>query len=425
MAAAAIAALMLVAAPAGQATTAAPTAQPADAAVRIQAEALIAVLAGHGGYDRYFATSFRDAVPRSRLDPLLAQLRATLGEPKEIETLTPEGRWSAMLVVRYTRGTATMRLAVEPAAPHAVSGLLITGTAAQDDSLGRIEAEIKALPGSAGLGLYALTDGSPTPVLAINAQAAAPLGSAFKLWVLAEAARQVASGERHWGDVVPLGAPSLPSGILQLWPPATPMTLQALATLMISISDNTATDTLVTLLGRDRIDALAAANGGSTPVLTTREAFVLKTDAALRGQWQAADAAGRRALLDRQKSAIGAAPLDPTIFAGDPLAIDSVEWFASPRAIAGLFDQLRHGSDTVRAILAVNHGADPGTAARLGYLGFKGGSEPGVLTLNFLAQAKDGRWYAIAGNWHRTDGQIDEVKFLGLMSRVLALVAAR
>jgi beta-lactamase class A len=425
MAAAAIAALMLVAAPAGQATTAAPTAQPTDAAVRTQAEALLAVLAGHGDYDRYFATGFRDAVPRSRLDPLLAQLRATLGEPKQIETLTPEGRWSAMLVVRYSHGTATMRLAVEPAPPHLVSGLLITGTAAQDDSFGRIETEIEALPGRAGLGLYALTDGSPTPVLAVNAQAVAPLGSAFKLFVLAEAARQVAAGERHWDDVVPLGAPSLPSGILQSWPPATPLTLQALATLMISISDNTATDTLVTLLGRDRIDAMAAANGGSTPVLTTREAFVLKTDAALRGQWQAAGPAGRRALLANQASTIAAAPLDPTVFAGGPLAPDSVEWFASPRAMVGLLDRLRRSSDTVRAMLAVNHGADPGTTARLGYLGFKGGSEPGVITLNFLAQAKNGQWYAVAGNWHRSDGQIDEAKFLGLMSRALALVAAR
>lgn len=424
MLAAAVAALLLTAPIAGPAK-AAVTAQPADPALRTQAEALLAVLAGRGDYDRYFAASFRDAVPRSRLDPLLAQLRATLGDPKAIETLTPEGRWSAMLVVRYTRGTATMRLAVEPAPPHAVTGLLITGTAALDDSLGRINTEIRALPGSASLGVYALANGPPMPILEVDAQAAAPLGSAFKLWVLAEAARQVAAGERHWNDVVPIGVPSLPSGILQSWPSATPMTLQALATLMISISDNIATDTLVTLLGRDRIDAMAAANGGSTPVLTTREAFVLKTDAALRGQWQAADAARRRALLDRQKSAITAAALDPTIFAGGPLATDSVEWFASPRAMAGLLDRLRRDSDTVRAILAVNHGADPGTAARLGYLGYKGGSEPGVLTLNFLAQAKDGRWYAVAGNWHRTDGAIDEVKFLGLMSRALALVAAR
>ena len=49
---------------------------------------------------------------------------------------------------------------------------------------------------------------------------------------------------------------SLPSGITQDWAPGTPASLEQLATLMISISDNTATDALMGLIGRERLEAI-------------------------------------------------------------------------------------------------------------------------------------------------------------------------
>ena len=57
---------------------------------------------------------------------------------------------------------------------------------------------------------------------------------------------------------------SLPSGITQSWPAGSPVTLQTLATLMISISDNTATDTLVTL-ERRKLDAFVATRRRARP----------------------------------------------------------------------------------------------------------------------------------------------------------------
>jgi len=93
--------------------------------------------------------------------------------------------------------------------------------------------------------------------------------------------------------------------------------------------------------------------------------------------------------------------------------------------MAGLLDRLRGADATTRAILAVNAGVDPAIAKRFGYVGFKGGGEPGVLRLNYLVQAKDGRWYAATGNWHRGDDAVNEVRFAGLMGRALALLAGR
>ncbi len=397
----------------------------ADPALRAKADALVVILDGRGAYDTYFAVSFRDKVPQAQFATIVAQLKATLGAPQTIESLTATSAWSADLVVGYARGTASVRLALDPAAPHAATGLLITGTAARDDSLAKIEAEFRALPGASGFGLYALGDGKPQPILDYRADIAAPLGSAFKLWVLAELARQVAADERHWADVVKAGAPSLPSGVLQTWPAGSPATLQTLATLMISISDNTATDTLLTTLGRAKVDAMAEGAGGSVPVMTTREMFALKGDAALAKDWGAGSVVDRRALLVDHAVKIATTKLDMSVFAGKPVAVDSVEWFASPAAMAGLLDRLRGADDTTRAILAVNAGIDPGIAARFRYVGFKGGGEPGVLSLNYLVQAKDGRWYAATGNWHRGNDAVNELRFAGLMGRALAVLAAR
>ena len=397
----------------------------ADPILHRRADALVGILATGEGYERYFAESFRAKVPREQLATLAAQLKANLGAPQKVESFTATTAWSADLVIGFERGTATVKLVLDPAAPHAATGLLVTGTGTRDDSLAKVTADFRALPGASGFGLYELGDGALTPIAAYRADVAAPIGSAFKLWVLDEAARQVAAGTRNWADVVRVGPPSLPSGVLQNWPAGAPVTLQTLATMMVSISDNTATDTLMAALGRAAIDARAAANGGSAQVLTTREAFVLKSDAGLLAAWKAAPPAARRALLDDRAAEIAAKPLDASVFGGKPVAIDSVEWFASPLAMAGLLDRLRRAEAPVPAILGVNAGVDTATAGRFRYVGYKGGSEPGVMAMNFVVQAKDGRWYAATGNWHRADADVSELRFLGLMTRLLALVAAR
>ncbi len=397
----------------------------ADPVLRTRAAALVGILDNGAGYERYFAESFRSKVPREQLVRIATQLKATLGAPRKVESLAATTAWSANLVIGYERGAATVTLQLDPASPHLATGLFVTGTGTRDDSLDKVTAEFRTLPGASGFGLYALGDTAPVPIAAHRAEIPAPLGSAFKLWVLDEAARQVAAGTRNWADVVRVGPPSLPSGVLQNWPAGAPVTLQTLATMMVSISDNTATDTLMTTLGRAAVDVRAAANGGNVPVLTTREAFVLKSDPGLLAAWKTATPAARRALLDERAAEMAAKPLDASVFGDKPVAIDSVEWFASPLAMAGLLDRLRKAENPMLAILGVNPGVDGATAGRFRYVGFKGGSEPGVIAINFVVQAKDGRWYAATGNWHRADGPVNELRFVGLMTRLLALVAAR
>jgi beta-lactamase class A len=400
----------------------------ADPALNARTAELIAAITGAQSYDSYFAPSFRAALARAKWDAVVASMTAQMGKPLAIDRLTAVTPFSANLRVRFERGVVNAQIAIDPAPPHQVVGLLFTGPEMAGDTLDKLAADIRALPGTTGLGIYALGEGAPRLVAGIAPDKAMPLGSAFKLWVLGEVAREVGAGERKWSDVVPIGPASLPSGITQNWPAGSPVTVQTLATLMISISDNTATDTLVSLEG-DRLDDFVTKAGapGLAPMLTTRQMFALKSpaNADLAAQWATSlMPSARRTLLDRNAARLRTTPVDPMMFAGRPTKIDTLEWFASPAETAGILDWLRRqGGETPLSLLAINPGIDPATRGKFDYVGFKGGSEPGVVTLNFLVRRKDGRWLAIAAGWHRNDAGVEENQLIMLMTRALVLLA--
>lgn len=400
----------------------------ANPALSARVDELVALIAGRGDFESYFTPAFHAALPKSKWDAVVASMVAQMGQPLAIDAIAPVTPFSANLRVRFERGIVNAQIAIDPAPPHQVAGLLFTGAEVAGDSLEMLTADIRALPGTAGLGIYDLGKSAPRLIAGIDPDKTMPLGSAFKLWVLGELARETKAGERTWADVVPLGRASLPSGITQTWPAGSPTTLQTLATLMVSISDNTATDTLVTLEGA-KLDAFVTKVGtpGLAPVPTTRQMFALKTPANddLAAQWatQLAPSARRR-LLDANAGRLDSTTVDPMMFSGRPVSIDTLEWFASPAQTAGMFDWLRReGGQTPLSLLAVNPGVDPATRARFDYLGFKGGSEPGVITLNFLVRRKDGQWLAVIGGWHRGDAGVEEARFVQLMTRALVLVS--
>ena len=57
----------------------------------------------------------------------------------------------------------------------------------------------------------------------------------------------------------------------------------------------------------------------------------------------------------------------------------------------------------------------------LGYLGYKGGSEPGVIQMTFLLRRKTGEWRAVAASWTNPAAAIDEGRFVALVARLVAL----
>ena len=412
------------------ATALAQTPTPAIAATPLPAlqqrlSELPAILNGEGDFDAYFAAGFRDQFPEAKFRGLGSQLVSGLGKATGIEQVTPIGATGATIVIGFERGIARAQISVDPNPPHTVVAILFTGTELREDSAEKLDADFRALPGNAGYGVYRLTGSAPVSIHQFNGERSAPLGSGFKLWVLAEAARQVKTGKRRWSDVVTLGERSLPSGVLQSWPEGAPTTLHTLATQMISISDNTATDTLMTALGRGNVDAMVRASGisdpdASLPLLTTMESFRLKhpANAALAANWATISPdARRKRLVDPtlQATQVGAG-----IFGDKPLALQ-IEWFASPADMARVLDTIRTSGDAqALAILGVNPGGD---ASRFAYQGFKGGSEPGVISASYLVRTTAGEWRAVTGNWHRSDSVVDQNRFFALMSRALTQAA--
>jgi beta-lactamase class A len=409
------------------AATPSPAAEP-SAPYAQRASELVAVLNGGTAPDRFFSPAFLAQVPPAQVAAVAAQLRSSYGRAKAVERIEASGPNEGTLLVAFERAAVRIRMTVDAQPPHLVSGLLVVGAESTAADVPALFGEIAGLPGEVSLAAARLEEAGPANFLTQKAERPLAIGSGFKLFVLAELVRQVKAGERRWSDVVPLGDPSLPSGIVQDWPKGSPVTLHSLAALMISRSDNSATDTLLAALGRDKVEALlptlgVAAPERDRPFLSTREAFALKLgDPALLAAWKSADEAGRRALLPRL-DAVAASSLDLSRLGRGPAEIESVEWFASPADLVRTLDWLRRSGDrTALDILAINPGLGPAAAKDFDYFGFKGGSEPGVLNMNFLLRSRQGRWMAVSATWNNASAALDEARFAALMTKLIALM---
>jgi len=245
------------------------------------------------------------------------------------------------------------------------------------------------------------------------------IASTFKLYVLGELTRQIQLGKASWDEEITLSdrLRSMPSGDYAYAAAGTKVTLLDLAEAMIWNSDNTATDHLISRLGRDNVYKAFRAYGHSdtelnSPLLLTREMFLIKMTQT--PQWIATyEAASDAEQLAMVKRDIDPITIDPAAGWGlwnGPTAIDAVEWFASAsdlcRAMASLWTMgAQPGLSPVRDILSGNrYGiADETTWPRAGY---KGGYESGVVNMTFVLERADGRVFFVSAGYNDPTGQV-------------------
>lgn len=418
-------------------------AQPAAQAATVQAmpaltqraAELIPLLNGEGDVAALFDPAFLAQVPETQLRAILIQLRGSMGKALAVAAIDAVQPYAARIRISCEQGVISMNLAVSPDTPNRIIGLLVTGTAAPEASLGAVVASLKAEPGLTGFTLARLDNGPPAALVSLNADRPAAIGSAFKLAILAELIRATNHGERHWDDVVTLDGSPLPGGFYMQKPAGTQVTLREATEKMISISDNSATDILLALVGRAKVEAMLPVIGWhdaarNRPMLSTLDMFKLKglQGGALGRRWPTLDEAGKRALLASEITPAPVSALDPMLFRdGKPRLLD-VEWFASPADLVRTLDWIRRNTEKgpgaeARRILAMNPGVGPAAAAGWSYVGYKGGSEPGVISMSFLLQAKDGAWYALSASWNNPAALVDENRFIALLSRAVELAA--
>ena len=395
-----------------------------------RADDVLRLLQGEEIETEVFDENFLNAVPPAEFRALIRQMAAQQGQPLAILSIDARNALSAILKIRFEKSVATVHVDLENAIPYRISGLQLTGFEAAGDSIAEVIAAIDALPGRQGVLVQPLDDAALPPVAALDPDGRYAVASAFKLYILAELDRAVQAGERQWSDVVTLGPKSHPSGISQNWPDGAPVTLHTLATLMISISDNSATDTLIRIIGQDSLARMVRATGHHQPdelrpLLMTRQASALKmpVHADRRARYLAAGPEEREKLLAAFDRDLTLDSLDSRLLTNRPIFIDQLEWFATPADIVRLLAYLdRHASAQSRTILSINPGIGRDAAGKWTYLGYKGGSEPGVLSYNFLLRSKTGKGYALSVNWNNGEQSLRESELLALTTRLVTLL---
>lgn len=414
----------------------APVAAPVQAAkeFRDRVNQLPDLLQGKGDYEGAFSDAFRAQLPKAKFDAVLQQIAAAAGPYAALQKLDAKTPWSGTLTVEYRDAIATMAISVDPAGDHRITGLRVQGLSPRATSLDAVEAALKGLHGRTGYVLARLGDGAPQLLRQHNADQVFAIGSEFKLVILAELIRATNAGERTWDELVTLDGSELPGGGYTAKPAGTKVPLRELATQMISISDNSATDILLKTLGRAKVEAMLPVLGiadpaRNRPFLGTGEVFKLKTIPALRDRYLAANEAGRRALLAGAVAATPLSQVNGALFsAGKPLSIDRLEWFETPNDLVRVMDWIRRNTEgpngaDARAVLAKNAGIPPLAAGKWNYVGYKGGSEPGVVAMTLLLQGKDSGWYVLSASWNDTTQDVEQSRFAGLVSKAAELAA--
>ena len=416
------------AAPAGPATSAASTGPakaviPPDTPAGAQLRWLIAAVAHLPMSDAQVRAHF-DAAFLAQVGP--AMLNQALQGATGVKLLSIQvSEPSSLIAIVSTSGVlprAQVALTVD--SQGLISGLRISPAtiAPTPATWAGVDAALRSVAPQVRLLVANVSNGSCQPVHSINPAAAAPLGSLFKLYVLDALGSAVASGKVRWNQLLTVTAQlkSLPSGQLQNEPDGTQISVQDTAAKMISISDNTAANMLINLVGRPAVEAALTTTGMADPALdrpflTTRELFILKLDQwpALANRYIAANEAGRQALL---ASTVDPAPL-PALAAAQawttPRDINSLEWFASADDICRAYTSLaalarRPGLSPIGQVLSLNDGGLQLDPAQWKTTWFKGGSEPGVLTLAYLATTQTGQSYVVTVLAENPSQPIDE-----------------
>lgn len=351
-----------------------------------------------------FDESVLAQVPAGQLIMILQQYKGNLGELLDVSGS------SGNYTLFFEKGIAPAQIYLNQ--DGKIIGLWFGHWTLYDDDISGILAEFKALEGEVSL---AVIKNNQEELLTYNADQKMAVGSSFKLHVLKTVYELVEQGELSWDTVVILTEKdkSLPSGILQDWPGGTPMTLKTLTNLMISISDNTATDILINTVGRERIEkGLADRN---IPFLKTSEFFKLKykADPELQKKYLKATTREEKSSLLTKLNDLQLGISDIVL---SPLLINELEWFFSTGELCDIIYQLR-AADEIRI--------NPGLAQPEEWylVGFKGGSEPGVLQYTHLLQKDEGGdFYAISVTVNNPEKEVDQFKVNELSSRLIGLI---
>jgi len=384
-----------------------------------------------------FDETVLELLPPTQLGLTLVQLSSTLAGAELIEVAEPQAESPAIVAVLQPNEGIAWRvfITIEPEPAHRITGLLFRPAPDREleapETWDELDALARDLAADASWQAAEIVDGGCVPAASGSPGDVLPIGSTFKLYVLEAVVDAIAGGTLSWDDTVAMtdASRSLPTGTLHTAEVGETWTVDELAARMIANSDNTATDLLLATVGREAVEAAVVRLGHADPdqlrpFLATHEMFALKAHEAgdLREAWVEATVDERRAMV----AGLDAPPLGGVLPWVGPRANYDIEWFASTtdlcRAMASLHARMgTPEGERLADILSAN----PGVAIDdtvWPWVGYKGGSEPGVLNLTWLLRRADDRIFFFSLTLADPDVAFDDLTGVAIAAHGLALL---
>jgi hypothetical protein len=258
-------------------------------------------------------------------------------------------------------------------------------------------------------------------LLDIESEKPLPVGSAFKLYLLKALCQKIENKEMTWSQIIKIKKAwkSFPSGILQDWPEGTDFTIETLAGLMISLSDNTATDHIFNLLGRETVSGFLPQS--SDFLLNTAEFLKLKFIFKEKGiEFVKAKKARKLEILNEIASFNRSLTSEELkeISAAKPFLIDELEWKISTENLCQIIYDLR-----LNKLITINPAYGMVKKNEWHKVGYKGGSEPGVLNYTwYLQKTSEGPVFCLSCSISNPKKLPDLTSFNMAVLRLLKLI---
>lgn len=290
-----------------------------------------------------------------------------------------------------------------------------------------LDRRLEMLPGRAALGAYEVLPDTgdrlkPVPIHTRGSEALLPVSDASRLFVSATVTNFVARSHRlEWSEALAVQnrLKSLPPGRTRDETEGTTLTLEELVGRSLVGRDNSATEHLMDFVSRVGVENYARPLLGlpetSLPFLSTLEVFKLKLgeDETLAGRFARMDPPAKLAALEDGGEVFRAVPNEGRFKTWEgPISVNEAGWFVSADDMARLMSdvaRLTDGPDGAPLWAGLAGAEGPPLDHRVWTkVGFVGGSEPGVLSLNWLLTRADGRRFVLVLAWADAEARLPE-----------------
>ncbi len=355
-------------------------------------------------YSEIFHKSFLDAISENQIKEIILDYKNKLGDFQYIAA--KEGSYEIIGKKAKTEAKITIN------EDNLIVGLWFGNVVLINDTIDDIIEEFKYIDGN--LSLYVLKNNKDV-IVKYKENKPMAVGSAFKLFVLKALNEKIKQKKARWDTVVKLNKNdfSLPSGFLQNWDDDTPLTLKTLANLMISISDNTATDTLISYLGRNYVEKFLPER--IKPLLKTTEMFKLKwgVETIVKQSYINSSSDEKRKILKN----IETVDINKVKLQYQPTLINEIEWFLTTKELCEVIYEIKDNSSLrISNNLGIKRN-------KWNLFAFKGGSEPGVLNLTYLIRKTEySDYYCISITVNNEEKEAETRKLVELAGRLVVLI---